>query len=159
MASALPIDSAADRRNGDFGGSPFYRQLSGALTLPDFTGRSSYPNSKTYFVEMLPIALGRYAAMSAICSLRAQSGGFLFVRCADHSGKSLNSRLNATFRHGWPPSPTRKELSNAPPDSFCQRDKSPIVMISGLAHCALRRWKSRHGQPCNAKLRSCIASG
>jgi hypothetical protein len=28
MASALPIDSAADRRSGDFGKSPFCEQLS-----------------------------------------------------------------------------------------------------------------------------------
>jgi hypothetical protein len=35
-ASVMPIDSAADRRNGDFGRSPFCGQLSGALNLPFF---------------------------------------------------------------------------------------------------------------------------
>jgi hypothetical protein len=62
MASVLPIDSAADRRDGDFGKSPFCRQLSGALTLPDFTGRSSAPNSKAYFLKCCLFALDRLGA-------------------------------------------------------------------------------------------------
>jgi hypothetical protein len=41
MASALPIDSAADRRSGDFGKSPFCEQLSARAKSLNFSLRSS----------------------------------------------------------------------------------------------------------------------
>jgi hypothetical protein len=72
----------------------------------------------------------------------------------------LTMNLTPPFQRDWRPSLTRTKLSNARSGWFCQRDKSPIAMISDLAHFALRRRKSRHGQSCMAKLseRDCAAT-
>jgi hypothetical protein len=73
----------------------------------------------------------------------------------------LTINLTPPFQRDWRPSPSRKELSNARSGWFCQRDKSPIAMVSDLAHLALRRRKSRHGQSCTAKFseRGCVGTG
>lgn len=53
---------------------------------------------------------------------------------------------------------TRNELCNVRSARLCQRDKSPIAMISELARCALRQWKSRPAQSCKALSRNVAKS-
>jgi hypothetical protein len=58
----------------------------------------------------------RYSAKSKYCRVSQEN----------HS----TTNLAPLFRRGWRPLPIRKELSNVQSGWFCQRDKSPIAMIS-----------------------------
>jgi hypothetical protein len=72
--------------------------------------------------------------------------------CNVSQGTHLTATLAPLFLRDWPASWTRKKPKSAQSGWFCQRDRSPISMISEAVPCSLRQRKSRHGRSLDGTL-------